>query len=102
MQSYFFLKVLGGSRESLSGTRRKGCINYIPGTDIDEGRGRRGKERRARAREIDVVRGKVKFSAFSPEFLLLCVCLFVLSREGEMYKVNDSIPHSRKKTCLLT
>lgn len=58
VRSYFSFKVPGGSRESLSGTRRKGCINYITGTDIDEGRERVGEKNEAYAREIDVVRGK--------------------------------------------
>ena len=54
VRSYFSFKVLGGSRESLSGTRRKGCINYIASTDINEGTEKKG----AYAREIDVVRSK--------------------------------------------
>jgi len=69
VRSYFSFKVLGGSRESLSGTRRKGCINYIAG--IDEEKERKGKKEDGKLREVDCEKEK---NDRTPRVLTCCIC----------------------------
>lgn len=82
VRNYFSFKVLRGSRESLSGTRRKGCINYIAGTDIDEVERRKEGKRTRRALEKSMlyVVSKV-FGLFTRvffRFITIALCMFAL------------------------
>jgi len=94
--SYFSFKVLGGSRESLSGTRRKECINYIAG--IDEEKERKGKRTRCTLeKSMLYVLSKVfglftrvffRFTIIALYVCLLCSCS--LAKKEERIKSTTS------------